>query len=148
MRLQNREWERGALSERKGLNRGLFWLYEGHGPAPYYFRLGLLTFDILTIAYFLWAPFRGDGVSHPIADYAIGAIIALDLAARYYIAEPKIKFWKRFYNWADLIVVISMLAPLFTQKPRLPAFAARGSDHSRLHAAEAVERCVVLPQAP
>jgi len=103
------------LSERKGLNRRLFWLYEGHGPAPYYFRIGLLTFDILTIAYFLWAPFRGDGVSHPVADYAIGAVIALDLAARFYIAQPKIKFWRRFYNWADLIVVVSMLAPLFTQ---------------------------------
>lgn len=103
------------MSERKGLNRKLFWLYEGHGRGPYFFRLGLLTFDILTIAYFLWAPFRGDGVSHPIADYAIGAVIGLDLAARFYIANPKVKFWRRFYNWADLIVVISMLAPLFTQ---------------------------------
>jgi voltage-gated potassium channel len=103
------------VSERKGLNRQLFWLYEGHGRGPYFFRLGLLTFDILTIAYFLWAPFRGYGVSHPIADYVIGVVIALDLAARFHIAQPKIKFWRRFYNWADLIVVISMLAPLFTQ---------------------------------
>ena len=63
------------MSERKGLNRQLFWLYEGNGRGPYFFRLGLLIFDILTIAYFLWAPFRGDGVSHPAADYAIGAVI-------------------------------------------------------------------------
>lgn len=103
------------MSERKGLNRTLFWLFEGHGRGPYFFRIGLLTFDILTIAYFLWAPFRGDGVSHPIADYGIGVVIGLDLAARFYIANPKTKFWRRFYNWADLIVVISMLAPLFTQ---------------------------------
>ena len=103
------------MSERKGLNRRLFWLYEGHGRAPYFFRLGLLFFDVLTIAYFLWAPFRGEGVSHPIADYFIGVFIALDLLARFYIAQPKSKFWRRIYNWADLIVVISMLAPLFTQ---------------------------------
>lgn len=104
-----------ALSERKGLNRRLFWLYEGHGTGPYFFRLGLLSFDALTIAYFLWAPFRGDGVSHPIADYVIGVVIALDLLARFYIAQPKTRFFRRLYNWADMIVVISMLAPLFTQ---------------------------------
>lgn len=108
-------WENKALSERKGLNRQLFWLYEGHGAGPYYFRLALLAFDIVTIAYFLWAPFRGEGVSHPIADYVIGGVIALDLAARFYIARPKTLFWRRFYNWADIIVVVSMLAPLFTQ---------------------------------
>ena len=104
-----------VVSERKGLNRQLFWLYEGHGRGPYFFRLALLAFDALTIAYFLWAPFRGDGVSHPIADYFIGGVIALDLWARFYIAQPKRKFWRRFYNWADMIVVISMLAPLFSQ---------------------------------
>lgn len=103
------------MSERTGLNRQLFWLYEGHGKGPYFFRLGLLAFDIATIAYFLWAPFRGEGVSHPGVDYFIGAVIALDLAARFHIAQPKAKFWRRFYNWADLIVVISMLMPLFTQ---------------------------------
>ncbi len=103
------------MSERTGLNRQLFWLYEGHGKGPYFFRLGLLAFDIATIAYFLWAPFRGEGGSHPVVDYFIGAVIALDLAARFYIARPKAKFWRRFYNWADLIVVISMLMPLFTQ---------------------------------
>lgn len=103
------------MSDRKGLNRRLFWLYEGQGRWPYFFRVALLSFDILTIAYFLWAPFRGEGVSHPVADYAIGAVIAVDLFARFYIAQPKTKFWRRFYNWADIIVVISMLVPLFTQ---------------------------------
>lgn len=103
------------MSERKGLNRQLFWLYEGHGTAPYVFRIILLGFDVLIIAYFLWAPFRGEGVSHPVADYLIGIFIALDVAARFHIAQPKSRFWKRIYNWADLIVVISMLAPIFTQ---------------------------------
>lgn len=103
------------MSERTGLNRRLFWLYEGHGNGPYFFRIGLLTFDILTITYFLWAPFRGQGVSHPLVDYAIGVLIGIDLLARFYIAKPKLKFWKRVYNWADIIVVISMLMPMFTQ---------------------------------
>lgn len=103
------------MSDRKGLNRQLFWLYEGHGRGPYAFRVALLTFDVLTIAYFLFAPFRGEGVSHPVADYVIGAVIALDLLARFHIARPKGVFWKRLYNWADLVVVVSMLVPLFTE---------------------------------
>lgn len=103
------------MKERSGLNRQLFWLYEGHGSAPYFFRVALLCFDILTIAYFLWAPLRGEGVPHPIADYAIGGVIALDLAARFYIAQPKRNFWKWVYNWADIVVVFSMFLPLFTQ---------------------------------
>ncbi len=103
------------MSERTGLNRQLFWLYEGHGRGPYFFRLTLLAFDIMTIAYFLIAPFRGTGVSHPVVDYIIGAVIAVDLLARFYIARPKRKFWKRVYNWADIVVVISMLMPMFTQ---------------------------------
>lgn len=103
------------MSERAGLNRQLFWLYEGHGKGPYFFRIGLLAFDILTIAYFLWAPFRGEGVSNQGLDYAIGGVIAVDLWARFYIAQPKLKFWRRVYNWADMVVVVSMLLPLFTQ---------------------------------
>ncbi|MEM7767019.1 MAG: ion transporter [Pseudomonadota bacterium] len=108
-----------AIKERKGLNRGLFWLYEGHGTAPYWFRVGLLIFDLATIAYFLWAPFqdRGPalGLVHPTLDYVIGAILALDLAARFYIARPTGRFFQRVYNWADLVVVVTLFAPLFTQ---------------------------------
>ena len=104
-----------ALKERKGLNRVLFWLYEGHGIAPYWFRVALLVFDILTIAYFLLAPFQDRGMAHPTLDYVIGGILGLDLLARFYIARPKARFFQRVYNWADLIVVLTLFAPLFTQ---------------------------------
>lgn len=101
------------MSDRKGLNRQLFWLYEGHGAAPFVFRWSLLIFDFLTICYFLWAPFETrEGLLW--VDYAIGVIIALDVAARYYIRRDKTIFWRRLTNWADLIVVISMFAPLLT----------------------------------
>ncbi|MEO1101120.1 MAG: ion transporter [Pseudomonadota bacterium] len=103
------------MSDRKGLNRHLFWLYEGHGRGPYIFRLGLLTFDVITIAYFLWAPFQDRGNAHPALDYVIGAVIALDLVARLYIAKSKAEFASRIVNWADAIVVFTMFAPLFTQ---------------------------------
>jgi len=103
------------MSNRKGLNRQLFWLYEGHGRSPYLFRLSLLLFDFAVLAYFLWVPFRQMGSTPLLWDYMIGIVIGLDVLARLYIAQPKSRFWLRFYNWADILVVLTMFAPLVTQ---------------------------------
>ena len=100
------------MSDRHGLNRRLFWLYEGHGRWPFLFRWAMLVFDFVTIAYFLAAPFATREGTHIWVDYAIGAVIAADLVARFYIARSKRKFLSRFMPWADLIVVITMFAPL------------------------------------
>ena len=98
--------------QRKGLNRWLFWLYEGHGRGPFTFRWAMLIFDFVTIAYFLWAPFEQRGRTHVFIDYAIGSIIAFDLLARFYIARHKWNFVIRPLNLADLVVVVTMFAPL------------------------------------
>ena len=100
------------MSDRKGLNRQLFWLYEGTGKASFWFRWALLIFDFLTIAYFLWAPFDSRERGHYTIDYVIGAIIALDLAARLYIQKDKHRFFLKWINWADMVVVLTMFAPL------------------------------------
>ena len=97
---------------RKGLSRFLFWLYEGHGDTPFAFRWALLIFDLLTITYFLWAPFEARGRTHDAVDFTIGAVIAFDFVARFYIARHKHRFMLNWLNWADLVVVITMLAPL------------------------------------
>lgn len=103
------------MSDRRGLNRRIFWLYEGHGRGPWLFRLAILAFDMLTIGYFLVAPFAVRESPHIWFDYMIGAVIAIDLAARFYIARSKAKFARRLFNWADLIVVLTMFAPLFVE---------------------------------
>jgi voltage-gated potassium channel len=100
------------MSDRKGLNRQLFWLYEGTGTASFWFRWALLAFDFLTIGYFLWAPFDTRDRGHYTIDYIIGAVIALDLAARFYIERQKHRFFLKWINWADLVVVVTMIAPL------------------------------------
>ena len=98
-----------------GLRRALIWLYEGVGQWPVTFRWGVLVFDAATISYFLISPFLGRPGEHFWLDYVIGTIIALDLAARFYIAPTKRRFFTRFMNIADVIVVVSMLAPFFSQ---------------------------------
>ena len=103
------------MSHRTGLNRQIFWLYEGSGKIPGAFRWGLLIFDVLTIGYFVVAPFQDRTVAHPVVDYVIGGVIALDVLARFYIARDKRHFFMLPMNMADVIVVISMLAPLLSQ---------------------------------
>lgn len=72
----------------------------------------MLVFDFATIGYFLWAPFVSRHGTHVWLDYVIGSVIALDLVARFYIARDKRRFLSRFMPWADLVVVITMFAPL------------------------------------
>lgn len=98
-----------------GLRRRLIWLYEGLGKWPLAFRWSILVFDMLTISYFLISPFIGEEGRNYWLDYVIGAIIAADLAARFYISPKRQRFFFRFMNIADLIVVFTMLAPLVYQ---------------------------------
>jgi voltage-gated potassium channel len=98
-----------------GLRRTLIWLYEGIGRWPVAFRWTVLVFDLATISYFLVSPFLPHSGVHHWLDYVIGSVIALDVAARFYIAPTKRRFFMRFMNIADLIVVFSMFAPLISQ---------------------------------
>ncbi|MGA1342705.1 MAG: potassium channel family protein [Hyphomonas sp.] len=107
----------GTAQSRKspGLRRTLVWLYEGVGKWPVTFRWAVLVFDIVTIGYFLVSPFLGRPGEHYWLDYVIGSLIAIDLAARFYITPNKPRFFLRFMNIADAVVVVSMLAPFFSQ---------------------------------
>jgi voltage-gated potassium channel len=93
----------------------LVWLYEGVGKWPVTFRWAVLVFDVVTISYFLVSPFLGTPGEHYWLDYVIGSLIATDLAARFYITPNRPRFFLRFMNIADAVVVVSMLAPFFSQ---------------------------------
>ncbi len=97
------------------LRQRLIWLYEGVGDGPVAFRWGVLIFDVATISYFLVSPFLPRAGAHHGLDYVIGSVIALDLAARFYIAPRKQRFFLRFMNIADAIVVLTMFAPFISQ---------------------------------
>jgi voltage-gated potassium channel len=110
------------VEHRRGLNRALFWLYSGHGRVPAIFRWSMLVFDLVTIAIFLVHPLVSwhDGVEAATGiwlwvDIFIATVITLDFLARFYIERLKWKFFTRWSNIADLVVVATLLLPIFVQ---------------------------------
>ena len=101
------------MSGRRGLERQLFWLYEGFGLGPYIFRWVLLALDAATVAFFLWAPFQDRSQTFYIADLTIAAFIALDFLARLWIARPRYRFLLNPLNLADIVVLASLILPMF-----------------------------------
>lgn len=87
-------------------------LYEGDGRAGRVFRVSLFVFDVSTIAYFLLTA-RAELDARLIAvDLAIGVVVALDLAARATIADSRLRFFLSLPTLADLVLLVSLAAPL------------------------------------
>lgn len=88
-------------------------LYTGASKAAKRFRYGLITFDILSIAFFIvTAP------DHPapyilVVDFAIGLVILTDFLARLWIAPNKVALLRQLYTIADILVIGSLLLAPF-----------------------------------
>ncbi len=90
-------------------------LYTGSSGTATRFRYGLISFDILTIAFFIvTAP------DHPTlfiltVDFIIGSVILLDFLARLWIAPSKLRMLRQLYTLADILVILTLLlAPFIT----------------------------------
>lgn len=97
------------------IHEKLVGLYYGDSPKAVYFRYGLLTFDVITISFFIVASMIEHNDSFLIADYAIAVILILDYFARMIAANNAWRFIIRPMNLADMIVIITLLAPLLIE---------------------------------
>jgi voltage-gated potassium channel len=95
----------GALAS---LRREVRLLYEGRSRRARAFRYGLLAFDMVTIGYFLVVSFIHSAPWMRIADLAFALIIALDFAARLWIAENRARFLRQLPTLADIVVIVSL----------------------------------------
>ncbi len=86
-------------------------LYHGDSRRAIRFRAALLSFDVVIIGFFVVAPFVERGRDYLTVDYAIGALLAIDLAARAWAYESFRAWIARPIVWVDLIVLGSLLAP-------------------------------------
>lgn len=91
-------------------------LYNGASVMSRIFRFTLLTFDLLTLIYFV----ASSGLDHQlwvqITNLVIVAFIAADFLARLWIAPNKSRYMSQLTTWADIIVVITLLLPFFVEE--------------------------------
>lgn len=100
----------------KETRRKIRLLYTGQSQRVRRFRYGLITFDALTIIYFIAAAALPTTPVTATLNAALGILILIDLVARLWISENLHRELTRIYTLADLIVVASLLlAPLLTE---------------------------------
>lgn len=91
-------------------------LYTGNGRASTIFRYGLITFDTLTILYFILTASLSQSLLIATVNIVLGILIFADFAARYWIAYNRKWMLIQVYTLADLAVILSLLlAPLFLE---------------------------------
>ncbi|WP_226624876.1 potassium channel family protein [Alloyangia pacifica] len=87
-------------------------LYEGDSDEAHRFRYALLGFDIFTVLFVIATSFTSHGRIVEIIDVAFGLVILADFLARLWIAPKKTGFLLSPATLADLVSLISFLAPL------------------------------------
>ncbi len=95
------------------LKQTLRMLYTGSSAAATRFRYGLITFDILTIAFFIVTAPDHPTVFILTADFIIGTVILLDFLARLWIAPDKLRMLRQLYTLADILVILTLLLAPF-----------------------------------
>lgn len=89
--------------------------YYGSDTVARFFRFALLTFDLITILFFVVTSAVEPTRLWYIIDYLIASVLLLDFIARAAIANRAWHFMVRFTSIADLIVVLSLLAAPFIE---------------------------------
>ncbi len=85
-------------------------LYFGGSNAAQVFRVGMLMFDLVTIIFLVASSFYRGETSESL-DFVIGIFIGLDFVARLAIDDKPLRFLRRPASIADLLVIVSLLAP-------------------------------------
>ena len=98
-------------TSRTGLKAWLTELYNGDTPAAHKFRYGLLVFDLATVAFIIASSFL-QSTGTEIFDAAIGIVLLADFLARLWISGARLRMVFSFYGMVDLVVIVSMLAPV------------------------------------
>jgi len=97
------------LSRLSSVRDRVRFVYEAHSG----FRVGMAAFDLATVAFFLVTTFLPPAPWILWADYAIGSILLVDFAARYWTARSRMRFVFSIWTAIDVVVIFSMLAPMF-----------------------------------
>jgi len=98
-----------------GLKTHLYRLYAGRSKRAEKFRYALLAFDIVTVCFFIAVSFLPVTPLILALDYAIAVVLIADFLARIWIAPHKLRHIVTLAKAADVVVIVSLLAPAFLQ---------------------------------
>lgn len=90
-------------------------LYNGHGKYSNIFRISLIIIDVLCILYFVAASFYHHTDDFHFLEVAIGIFYLIEFSARLYISRQRLHDLLNPINLADMIVILSLLAPTLTE---------------------------------
>ncbi len=107
--------KQSQLTMNKRLHRLIDELYNGLSKRASYFRWALLTFDAITILYFILASFFHHVNELHVVEEAIGIIYLIEFCARLFISKTRLHDLVHPAGLADLIVIASLLAPSLAQ---------------------------------
>lgn len=86
-------------------------LYHGSSPTAVRFRLGVITVDLAIIAFFIAAPLIRKEDWFLWVDYAIAAVLIVDMAARALASSSAIGWFRKPIVWVDLFILATLLFP-------------------------------------
>lgn len=76
----------------------------------------MLAFDVATLVFFVVATvIPSDAPLMYAVQIFIAAVIALDLAARYWICPNGRRFMREWTTWIDIAIITTLIAPLFIE---------------------------------
>ena len=105
-----------ATKPEGALHHALRLLYHGRSRKAAHFRYALITFDLVTIVYFIVTASMADEPAMMGINLLLGVIILMDFSARLWVAENRRQMLLRIYTVADIIVIASIfLAPLLEE---------------------------------
>tara|TARA_R110000868_G_scaffold26347_7_gene101580 strand:- start:1998 stop:2774 length:777 start_codon:yes stop_codon:yes gene_type:complete len=87
-------------------------LYDADTDTAHRFRYGLLAFDVAATLYVVATSFFAHTLTIEIIDMVLGTVILADFIARLAIETERRKFFLRPTTWADIVAIISFLAPI------------------------------------
>ena len=87
-------------------------LYNGHSHRAHRLLYGLLAFDLITVTFVIVTSFFEHTRGVEIADALFGVVILADFVIRLVIEPNKGRYFLRFATWADIVAILSFLAPI------------------------------------
>lgn len=100
-------------SENRSLRDRIRLLYDGRSKRATRFRYALLTFDAVSIVFFLATATLPLTPALIAADVVIAMLILGDFICRFWIAENKPRHLRQIYVLVDLVVLVSLIAAPF-----------------------------------